>query len=47
LTPGKEFLLTYDDYYGNKDMVSSATSMIKIGAGGMIEKSLTYEEYAA
>lgn len=47
LTPGKEFFLTYDDYYGNKDMVSSATSMIKIGAGGMIEKSLTYEEYAA
>ena len=46
LTPGKEFHLTYDEYYGNKDMVSRGASAIKIGEGGMIEKSLTFEEYA-
>ena len=46
LTPGKEFHLTYDEYYGNKDMVSRGSSSIKIGEGGMIEKALTFEEYA-
>lgn len=46
LTPGKEFHLTYDEYYGNKDMVSAGASSIKIGEGGMIEKALTFDEYA-
>mmetsp|Transcript_30979 Transcript_30979/g.36343 ORF Transcript_30979/g.36343 Transcript_30979/m.36343 type:complete len:154 (+) Transcript_30979:723-1184(+) len=46
LTPGKEFHLTYDEYYDNKDMVSEGRSSLKIGEGGMIEKSLTFEEYA-
>ena len=45
-TPGKEFLLTYDEYYGNKDLTAESAARIKIGAGGMIEKSLTFEEYA-
>ena len=38
--------MTYDEYYGNKDMVSVGGSSIKIGEGGMIEKSLTFEEWA-
>jgi len=46
LTPGKEFILSYDDYYGNKDLVADAMSKIKIGETGMIEKELTFEEYA-
>lgn len=45
-TPGKEFLLTYDEYYGNKDLTADESARIKIGAGGMIEKAMTYEEYA-
>jgi len=47
LTPGKEFFLTYDEYYGNKDLVADVQSRIKIGEGGMIEKSMSYEEYVA
>ena len=43
LTPGKQFYLTYDEYYNNRELVAQDTSRIKIGAGGMIEKSLTYE----
>lgn len=46
LTPGKDFILTYDEYYGNKDLVADSMSRIKIGESGMIEKALTYEEYA-
>lgn len=46
-TPGRDFFLTYDEYYGNKDLVADVESRIKIGAGGMIEKSKTYEQYAA
>ena len=45
LTPGKEFYLTYDEYYNNKEHVVQDQSRIKIGAGGMIEKSLTYEQF--
>ena len=45
LTPGKDFYLTYDEYYDTKDLVTEDTSRIKIGAGGMIEKSLTYEQW--
>ena len=45
LTPGNEFYLTYDDYYNNKELVAEDTSRIKIGAGGMIEKSLTYDQF--
>lgn len=44
-TPGKEFYLTYDEYYDNKDFVTESSSRIKIGAGGMIEKALTYEQW--
>jgi len=47
LTPGEEFHLTLDDYYGNKDMVSENRASMKIGAGGMIEKQLTWAEYEA
>ena len=46
LTPGKEFYLTYDEYYNNKEIVEEDVARIKIGAGGMIEKSLTFEQYA-
>lgn len=45
LTPGKQFYLTYDEYYNNRELVAQDTSRIKIGAGGMIEKSLTYEQF--
>jgi len=45
MTPGKEFYLTYDEYYDNKDLVTESSSRIKIGAGGMIEKALTYEQW--
>ena len=47
LTPGNEFHLLYDEYYGNKELVIESAPRLKIGAGGMIEKALTYEEYAA
>ena len=47
LTPGKEFHLQYDEYYGNKELVMDSAPRLKIGEGGMIEKALTYEEYAA
>lgn len=46
LIPGDEFLLTYDDYYGNKEYAEEEGVKIKIGEGGMIEKMLTYEEFA-
>ena len=45
MTPGKQFYLTYDEYYNNRELVAQDTSRIKIGAGGMIEKSLTYEQF--
>ena len=45
LTPGEEFHLTYDEYYGNKQMGSESGSGLKIGEGGMIEKSMTFEQY--
>ena len=45
LTPGKKFYLTYDEYYNNRELVAQDTSRIKIGAGGMIEKSLTYDQF--
>lgn len=46
LTPGKEYHLTYDDYYGNRDIVVETKGGIKLSEGGMIEKQLTFEEYA-
>ena len=45
--PGDKFLLTYDDYYGNKDYSVKSAVSLKIGESGMVEKNLTYEEYAA
>lgn len=38
LTPGKEYHLTYDDYYGNRDIVVETKGGIKLSEGGMIEK---------
>lgn len=46
MTPGDEFYLTYDEYYNNKEVMDENVARIKIGAGGMIEKALTFEEYA-
>lgn len=46
LTPGEEFYLTYDEYYGNKELASESAARIKIGEGGMIEKAMTFEQYA-
>ena len=45
-TPGTEFYLTYDDYYGNKDLTAETSSRIKIGESGMIEKSMTFDEFS-
>ena len=46
MTPGDEFYLTYDEYYGNKELVADAKSQVKLGEGGMIEKSMSFKEYA-
>ena len=46
LTPGSEYYLTYDDYYGNKDLVADSKTRMRLTGGGMIEKELTFEEYA-
>ena len=47
LIPGDEFMLQYDDYYGNQEYKQEAAAQIRIGEGGMIEKMLSFEEYAA
>lgn len=41
LTPGEEFLLTVDDYYGNPEYVREITTNLKLNESGLIEKQLT------
>jgi len=46
LTPGTEFYLTYDEYYNNEDFITETAEAIKLGDSGMLEKALTFDEFA-
>lgn len=46
LTPGSEFYLTYDDYYGNQDTVGQTSS---IGFGSILDKDdkISFEAFVS
>ena len=45
-TPGEDYMLTYDDYFGNKDLTAETDFGRKVSESGMIEKQMTLEEFS-